>query len=421
MLKQKYNQHKETVHNFIWRALQIGGKQGITFAIFFMSAYFLTPESFGLYSYLMALVGLFIIFCDFGISSATSKYVAEYKAKKSKDLNKILFSVSIAIIGLATIISLFIIFFGGYIFEEHKFLLYFIPYLFLFPLTSVLDGVYRGLKEFKKLSIITLIFGGVSLIASYFLIKNYLLIGAIISQNLLFLLLAISLFIFRKESKFKINKNILKKIGKYSLIIGLVNIAFFMYSKIDILILKQFGYVIEIGYYEIVNKIFLILFLPAVILGTVIAPNITRHITNKNYSIIKIKLKKYFFFFLFGGVVLSILLYFIFPLGLKLFLPEYYSPTFLTILNILLILLPFKLWGVFLTNGFITPGGFAKIIAVTTLIGGILNIVFNYVFISWMGFIGVFLVTFIIHSANIIIVSLIFYNKLQSGIIWQKD
>jgi hypothetical protein len=31
-----YNKHKETIHNFSWRSLQIFGKQGITFLIFIL-------------------------------------------------------------------------------------------------------------------------------------------------------------------------------------------------------------------------------------------------------------------------------------------------------------------------------------------------------------------------------------------------
>ena len=73
MLKQKYNQHKETIHNFIWRSLQIFGKQGIVFLIFILCAKMLIPYDFGIYNYVLAIVFLLIMFGDFGISTATSK------------------------------------------------------------------------------------------------------------------------------------------------------------------------------------------------------------------------------------------------------------------------------------------------------------------------------------------------------------
>src|SRR3989344_477957 len=78
MLKNKYLQHKETIHNFIWRSMQIFAKQGITFLIFILSAKLLTPYDFGIYNYLLAIMFFLIMFGDFGISTATSKYVADF-------------------------------------------------------------------------------------------------------------------------------------------------------------------------------------------------------------------------------------------------------------------------------------------------------------------------------------------------------
>jgi len=412
MIKQKYNQHKETAHNFFWRALQIGAKQGTTFLIFFMSAYFLIPEDLGLFSYLMAVVGLLIIFCDFGLSTSTSKYVTEEKTRNSNSLNNILFSISILIIGISAFVSLFIFFVGRFIFEDYNLLIYLIPYLFFLPLSSVADGVYRGLKEFKRLSIISLIVGFFSLIISYLLIKNFGLIGAIISQNILFFLLTFGLIIFREDIKIKFDKIITKKIINYALVVGLANVGFFLYTKIDILILKQFGYIVEIGYYEIINKLFLAISIPTMILGQIIAPNITRLITLGEYDLVRKKIDKTFLPLMIGGILFSILLYFLIPSVVKILLPEYYSLTFIFIFNILLLYLPIKLYANFLVNGFITPGGFAKIITISSLIWGVLNIILDYIFISQYGFIGVFWVTVIVYFLHLLTIGIYFYTKL---------
>ena len=405
--------HKETTHNFFWRSLQIGAKQGTTFLIFFIAAYYLIPEDLGLFSYLMAVVGLLLIVCDFGFSPSASKYVAELKAKKSKNINRILFSISVVIIGLATVVSLFVIFFGKYIFEEYILLLYLIPYLFFLPLSSVADGVYRGLKNFKKLSVISVVVAVFSLPVSFFLIKSYGLIGAIISQNILFGLLTAALFVFKGDIEFKFDGKVTKDIVKYAMIIGLANIAFFLYTRVDILILKQFGFIVEIGYYEIVNKVFTILFIPAAILGQVIAPDITKYMTLGKVDIIRKKIIKFLPIFILEGALFSLILYFLFPLGIKWFFPKYYTESFMLIMSILLILLPIKLWGIFLTNGFITPGGFIKIVTITTFIGGFLNVIFDYIFISWFGFIGVFWVTLVIHSTNIMVQGIYFFKRLK--------
>lgn len=413
MLKKSYNNHKETIQNFIWRFLQIFGKQGIIFAIFFMSAYFLAPEKFGLFSYLMAVVALFIIFCDFGLSSATSKYIAEYKAKKSRNLNKILFSVSITIISLATLISLFIIFFGKFIFNEYVLFLYFIPYLFLFPLTSTLEGVYRGLKDFKRLSIITLIIGFITLIASYFLIKLYLLIGAIVSQNLLFLLLAISLFMFRKETEFSINKSVLKKIVKYSLIIGIIEIMFFLYTNVDILILKHFGHIVEIGYYEIVNKIFIVILIPATILGQVLAPNITQDYSLKKFGLVKKKFLRHISYMMILSLFMVIFLYLLFPPLIQIFLKDYFTKETLLIFKLLLIVLPLKFMASIANHAHTIPTGNAHLSMWTMIPAGIANVILDFYFISLFGFIGVVYATLICYAFATISFMILYYTKLN--------
>ncbi|MDZ7799154.1 MAG: oligosaccharide flippase family protein [Patescibacteria group bacterium] len=413
-LKNKYLQHRETIHNFKWRAIQVGAKQGTTFLIFFIAAYFLMPEQLGLFSYLMAVIGLFMIICDFGFSPSTSKYVAELKTKNSKKLNSVLFSISTIIILMATLVSLSIVFFGKYIFEEYTLLLLLIPYLYFMPLSSVADGVYRGLKDFKKLSFISIVVAIISLPTAFILIKSYGLIGAIISQNLLFGLLTIGLFVFRKDMEFNFDKDVTKKVVRYAVIIGLANIAFFLYTRVDILILKQFGFIAEIGYYEIVNKVFKLLFIPAVILGQVLAPNTTRYITLNDYKTVKNKIIKILPMFIVGGIILSLILYFIFPIIIKIFFTEYYTEAFITIMTILLILLPIKLWGVFLTNGFITPGGFAKITAIATMLGGISNVILSLIFINYFGFLGVFFATLIVHTLSILIQFLFFILKLKN-------
>jgi Na+-driven multidrug efflux pump len=126
------------------------------------------------------------------------------------------------------------------------------------------------------------------------------------------------------------------------------------------------------------------------------------------------KLKKYAVVFIPIGVTLSILLYFGLPNILKIVLPDYHTTGFLLIMNILLVLLPFKVWGAVISQGFIVPAGFAKITTITTLIGGVLNVILDYVFISILGFIGVFWVTLVIHSLNILTITAYFYLKIKS-------
>jgi len=155
MLNKHYNTHKETIHNFIWRSLQVFGKQGITFLIFILCAKLLSPYEFGIYNYVLAIIFFLIIFGDFGISTATSKYVAEYNVTDKKKLKSVLFNSGIIILGLTLLITLITITIGPwYLKEKYVYVLYLLPLIFLAPMTSLYDGIYRGLKRFKSLAII---------------------------------------------------------------------------------------------------------------------------------------------------------------------------------------------------------------------------------------------------------------------------
>ena len=263
MIKKAYQSHKETIHNFTWRALQTFGKQGLIFVIFILAAKLLVPYDFGIYNYILAIVFFLIMFGDFGISTATSKYVAEYNITDKNKLKSVLFNSGILILGLTIIISILTLIIGPwYLKEKYVYVLWLLPLIFLAPMTSLYDGIYRGLKRFKQLAIISLIVGFVSIFFVYFLIKAYGLTGALISQNLFYLLLLVSLGLGYKDFDFKINKRVMNEIGKYSFTYGLAILGNYLFIRFGILVLGHYNYINEIGMYELLNKIFMIIVLP---------------------------------------------------------------------------------------------------------------------------------------------------------------
>jgi O-antigen/teichoic acid export membrane protein len=355
-----------------------------------------------------------IIFGDFGISTATSKYVAEFNATDKSKLKLVLFNSLVIILALGSIVTILTLVFGErFLGDKFYYIVYTLPLLFLAPITSLYDGIFRGLKRFKELAVISLSVGGFSLVFVYLLITNYGLIGALIAQVLFYLLLTFALSLRYGNLYFKIDKDLIKKVFNYSLIIGVSSIAYFLYSRVDILVLEHFGYIKEIGYYELINQGFGLMFLPFALLAQVIAPNITRHFSRKNYSTVKTKLLFYMKLIIPIAVLISILFYFIFPEIIRLFLPEYYLKEMIISISILSFLIPAKIWGVFQTQSFVVATGFAKIIAISTLIGGVLNVIFDIIFINWLGFVGVFFVTLFIHFLNISFQTLYYFNKIK--------
>jgi O-antigen/teichoic acid export membrane protein len=395
MLKKKYNQNKETIHSFIWRSLQIFGKQGITFLVFIISAKLLTPYLFGIYNYVLTIIFLLIMFGDFGISTATAKYVAEYNVTCKEKLKAVLFNSGIIILGLTIIITLLTITIGPlYLKDKYIYVLYLLPLIFLVPMTSLYDGIYRGLRKFKRLAIISTIVGVISLSFVYILIKQYGLIGALVAQNLFYLILFLALAFGYREFHFKINKGVMKKILYYSSLVGLANLGHFLYTGIDVIILGHFGLIEEISHYEIVNKIFIMLITPVILLATVVAPEITKDFTLKKYKEIEIRLIKESKRLFIVGLIVAIFSYLILPNFLRLFLPNYNLPLLISILGLLSILIPFRFFSSYINIGYITPGGFAKILTISTLIFGLLNLFLDLYLIAW-GLIGIIYATLV--------------------------
>ncbi|WP_440956347.1 oligosaccharide flippase family protein [Methanosarcina sp. Mfa9] len=408
-----YFSHKETIHNFTWRFLQILGKQGITFFIFILCAKLLTPYDFGIYNYTLAIIYFLIIFGDFGISTATSKYVAEYNATDKNKLKLVLFNSLILTISLGAVVTLLTLLFGSYILDDkYIYIIYVLPMLFLAPISSLYDGIFRGLKRFKELAIISLSIGLLSIIFVYLLVENYGLIGALISQSLFYLFLVLSLFFVYGNLCFQIDRQLMRTVFNYSLIIGISSIAYYLYSRVDIIVLGHYGYVKEIGYYELINKGFELMFLPFALLAQVLAPNITTYFSKKEYSKVRTKFNFFTKLIIPLAILMAILFYFTFPQIIKLFFAEYYVEEMLIAIFILSFLIPTKIWGVFQTQSFIVATGFAKIITVTTLLGGILNVILDVTSIHLIGFTGVFWVTLMIHSFNIIFQTIYYKHKI---------
>ena len=389
MITQKYNQHKETIHNFFWRALQIMGKQGIIFLIFIICAKLLTPFEFGVYNYVLAIVFFLILFGDFGISTATSKYVAEYNVTDKNKLKAVLFNSGLIILILTILITILTLIFGKYFLgDKYTYVLYLLPLIFLAPMTSLYDGIYRGLKRFKILAIISLIIGIISLSFVYILIKQYGLIGALWAQNIFYLLLLVGLGLGYRDCCFKINREVMKEIGKYSFIIGIGMLGYYFYSRIDILFLGYYGFIEQINYFEIINKILMLFLIPFTIFGQVVSPNITSLYIKKDYTKIRAKFKKYLLLSFIFSLIAVIFIFLFSKILLSSFLTNYYNQAMITIIYLMLI--------VFFTqflNGVIplmvAATGHAKLSTYFLIIFGIVHVILNYTFINSYGFIGI--------------------------------
>lgn len=414
-IKNKYNIHKKIIFNLFWRFLQVAGRHGVIFLIMVLCAKYLGPKDFGFYSYITAIIYLLSIFGDFGISTATSKYVAEYSLTDKNKSRLVLFNSFLVILVLGLFGGLLFVIFGKYFFSEsYDYLLYILPLIIFISLTSLLDGVYRGLKRFKELSIISVISGVGAICLAFPLISNYGIFGALISQNILYASLVLFLLIRYGKFKIKFNKIIAKEVSSYGFIVGIGSISLLLYGKADIMFLGNAGFFLEVGYYEIIDKILMILLVPFYVLAQVIAPDITKHYANNNINIILEKMKKYLLISLAGSLLVVISVVFLKNIFLNMFFQEYNTNTMHIFLVLMLPMFFTQILNSLIPIGFVNATGHAKLNAYVLIIFGIIHIVLNVIFLDIFGAIGIIYSLVLAKCTSDIIYIYIYYKIIKN-------
>jgi O-antigen/teichoic acid export membrane protein len=405
----------QTLLDYIWRALQIGSKQGIVFVTFLICANVLTPFDFGIYNYILAWMAFLILFCDFGISTATSKLVAEYNLVNKDRVSLVMFNASIILAGLSLLSLILILLFRELLSPEISvYILYASPLVLLIPLSSLYDGVYRGLQRFKQLSIISILSGIVSLPIVYFLTTKYGIHGALIAQSAFFLIYVLLLTIgYRENIKLNFSREVISELSVYSFYVGFATIGYFLFSRIDILILGHFGFITEIATYEVLNKIFGILLIPVQIFAQVIAPHFTHLYTSGNYQKVTYLFKKYALLFSVAAILFTALSLFGIPYLIDMFFPEYNNPTLYTFLLPVVLIYSLAVYSSVLHAGIIVATGHAKLMTILNLFLAGANFVLSLLFLKWFGYIGVVYASLMLNLVGTIILQIVYYRKIS--------
>lgn len=410
----KYQNNKELSYSFGWRLTQILTKQGSSALMFFIATYFLSKGEMGIYNYISSALFLMVAFADFGISTATSKYVAQYNTISKEKVGRVLFNSGLIILLLSSIVIILLAIFAQKIFPEYyTYLYYALPFIFIYPLTSLLDGIYRGLKRFKILAIVSICTGVLGIMSSYFFVTTYGLVGAILTQVIFFSIYALILLVLHKGYEFKYDSKVVKDILSYSIYFGIATLGYFLFSKVNILILGSYNLLEEIAVYELLNKIFAVYLIPFTVLGQVLVPNVVEMFSLKKYESVRQLFRRSLIYFL-GIAVLFI------PIGIfftkvvvSILFPEY-SNDILMVLLLPVALTSAKAIPVLVINtGLITSTGHAKYMAVENVVVGVLNVLINIFVIKIYGYVGVVWVTLILQSISFVVLYIVYYKRLR--------
>lgn len=412
-----YLAHNKTIMGFKWRLLQIFSKQLSALVIFFLCANYLSVSDFGLYSYIVASVFFLTMFCDFGISTATTKFATEYELNDAEKYKSLVFSslLLVFMLSLMTLIGVYI--FGrDYFLDHYTYLLLVLPIIITVPMVSIYDGIYRSKKLYKKLALVSFFVGIVSVIISLLFVQNFGLKGGLISQNFFALISLVIMILDYGKFPLSINVPVLKEVGNYSLLIGVSVVGYYMFSRIDILILGHFGYFEQIAVFEILNKLYLIVLLPFQIFSQVIFTNFAEYSAKQNFEQIYEKFKKYALFSLFCSALFAILAYLLTDSIVHLFFTQYYGEILNTLLIPVVLIYAVLIFGVVINSAIITSTGYAYLMMIINLILGPLNIVLGLYLISQYGYIGIIYSNLILNLVAVIALHTLFVYKIKKKI-----
>ncbi len=411
----KYQNNRELSSSFGWRLTQILTKQGSSALMFFIATYFLTKGEMGIYNYMSSALFLMIVFADFGISTATSKYVAQYNSISKEKVGRVLFNSGIIIFLASILVILFLTIFSQKIFPEYyRYLYYAFPFIFIYPLTSLLDGIYRGLKRFKVLAIVSICTGILGVLSSYFLVTAYGLVGAILTQVVFFSIYAFILLLLHRGYEFKYDSKIVKDIISYSIYFGIATLGYFLFSKVNILILGSYNLLEEIAVYELLNKIFAIYLIPFTVLGQVLAPNVVEMFSLKRYEGVRQLFRKSLIYFFSIALLFIPISIFLTKFGIGVLFPEYSNGILLSLLLPVALTSAKAIPVLVINTGLITSTGHAKYMAIENVIVGVLNVLINIFVIQIYGYVGVVWVTLILQSISLVVLYTVYYRKLKS-------
>lgn len=407
-------ENSELGTNFSWRILQEFSSRVAFFGIFLMAASYLTPTSFGNFNYYLTIAAVFASLPRLGLGTSVSKYVAEYEEDDPGLISTVLVSACLATLGFAVVLTVVAVAIDSFVVSVGLPIGVLVVLVLFRGLVYIFDGFLRGLKEFKKISISFTVGGVVSLFFAYYIVKGYGTIGALAALILYNVFVFVLLVYYSPARSLDFDYRMLERVLKYGSVVGAQGLVHFLNTDVDILILKYFSYTVEIGYYQIINKMFLFVIVPFVLLGQTVAPDMSKANSHGRHEYLLKQTKRISLTFA-AGIVISGTLFFVFPEFIRAVFPKYYSSNFVQIFHVLLLLLPFKISGALLTHGLINPTGRASIVTKIAFLGGILNVVLSIALLREFGFIGIFFATALIHSISTVIFYVLYYRSVRSA------
>lgn len=342
----------------------------------------------GKYSYTYSIVSYFMMFVLLGLNNYGNRTIAKNRYNITS-LSRTFWSIYFLqlIIGIV-IVAIYI----GFIFTfgiEYR-ILYLIEFLYL--ISSILDinWFFFGVEKFKKTVIRNGIIKILTVILIFIFVKDtgdlyvYTFIMsfmALISQIILWGFIRTEV-IYVRVSIDEIVKHI-----KPNLVLFISVIAISLYKIMDKIMLGMFCDVTEVAYFENAEKIISIPMTLITALGTVMLPKISNVVSSGQREKSKVYIEKSIEFLMFMSFPMC---FGLFVIGEQ-FAPIYFGNEFIKsgiLIKMLAFTLPFLSFANVIRTQFLIPNERDKDFIISVILGAIINVILNLIFIPKLDSVG---------------------------------
>ena len=372
----------------------------------------LAPEGVGLYNFAIIYVGYFALFAVLGVATYGVRETARLRDDKD-GLNRFvseIISIELFLTILVSIIFLATLFVIPQL--NKNFEIFLVAGITLYTSPFIIDWYYKGIEDFKFITIRSLLIKTLSILALFVFVKTR---DDLIIYVLIYSLANVANEVWNFIVLYKcgiyphITTRGLKQHMKPLLILFLSSIAISIYTTLDTLMLGFISNYSEVGFYNNATHISRALLMVITSLAIVAMPRISYYIANGNVDEINKLIEKSVSIISFLAFPLSFSLLLISPTFVPLFFGNDFVGTIapMQILSLLLVIIGFNnLTGTQILLSY----GCDKPFLYSVIAGTISNFILNLALIPLLGAIGASIAS-VFAEAIVLIVSIVYVRK----------
>lgn len=369
------------------------------------------PEVYGIFSLALIVVGFFVAFSSLGLTEGLARFTSFYRGKKQFDRIRYLFKKILIVLGVSSLFSGIVLFFSAEfisitLFHTEEMVIFLRIFSILIPLTIITNIFLNIIKSFEKIGWYSSIWNILQNVVKFVTLVIFIFLGikekAIIFSYILgiFSMLLAAYFVCKHKIKeiFGLNsldkpkkREIFHEVFSYSWPVMFSGLITSLFHWTDSLVI---GYLIDpsgVGLYNAATPIVGLMAIIPVMFSQLFFPLITRHFSQKKYSVIN-ELSKQVGKWIFILILPVFMIIFLFPgTIINLFFGSEYLPA-VNVLRILSIGGMFSSF-TFLLIDLVSMAGKSKLIFFNMVVCSILNLILDIFLVKKFGIEGAAIAT----------------------------